>query len=380
VAVAIGAMALGACSDQPVPTEGRQQATSLDESGSTGPTPSLGGTNDAASLTQVISRGADGRTIVARANTTLGASALASRQALTRDRQADRPLFSVAANGVVTIDFEGYTVGTVLTSQYASTYGLSFSGAAVLVQGQSLNPPFPPHSGIDVIYDQTTTSAGQIAVAFQRPVSGVAVYITANASVPMTCRDRNGTVLGTAFLPRPNYVGAEQGIDPNYLLSVQSNGIMSCSWQGAAGGNSYTLDDLIFDPTSKGAVPKGPNGRSSHANLAHMCDYNGNIVPYPYFTTGFTHADDCGDTPAGSEGMNALTLKNWANLPIGAISRMQTCFYPSDQELNLQPSTAGEHWHTLVDRNPGPGCSYSSTDGIGYLFAEGEQRQVERDQ
>ena len=48
------------------------------------------------------------------------------------------------------ITFEGYPSGTVFTNQYP---GVNFNGATVLTLGISLNPQFPPHSGVNVVYN-----------------------------------------------------------------------------------------------------------------------------------------------------------------------------------------------------------------------------------
>lgn len=64
-----------------------------------------------------------------------------------------RPSFSVVPGPDVVLNFEGFAHYTPITSQFAD-FGVTFAGSTILNLGQGLNPVFPPHSGIGVIFDQ----------------------------------------------------------------------------------------------------------------------------------------------------------------------------------------------------------------------------------
>ncbi len=83
----------------------------------------------------------------------------------------------------VTLDFEGFPDGTVLTTQYP---GLTFSNAIVLSAGISLNEfEFPPHSGVNVASD----NGGPIVITFDSPVLSVSGYFTFLEPLTLTAYD-----------------------------------------------------------------------------------------------------------------------------------------------------------------------------------------------
>ena len=70
----------------------------------------------------------------------------------------------------ITLDFEDLADLTAVTNQYMDR-GISFEGATILGQGESLNYlHFPPRSGINVIYDD-----GSLVVRVVTPIYGVVV-------------------------------------------------------------------------------------------------------------------------------------------------------------------------------------------------------------
>jgi hypothetical protein len=294
-------------------------------------------------------------------------------------------LASVSSTGVVSIDFEGYTAATPITTQYAA-YGVTFAGATVLVQNVNLNSPYPPHSGTSVVYDETG-HGGTVTLSFARPVSSVAGFLTSLGSVGLACFDRNGGLIGASTLPAANYLGAPFGIAPNFLVAVTGRGIMRCVFQGGTSGNTFTLDDLTFDPTAGGRIPPGASTRAPGqytANQSYMCARSGQLVPFGYFLTGWTRRDECASScPPGyvclTNGMNALSLQPFIDKPVGF--RMSVCFYDSDAVLNEYPLQVGQHWRTDKIITGGPKCSYS-TGSIGIIVANwtGTQRNITRDQ
>jgi len=162
---------------------------------------------------------------------------------------------------------------------------------------------------------------------------------------------------------------------------------VSCTFQGGTTGNTFTLDDFTFDPTSEGRIPPGANPRAPSGpmavNQSFMCVRSGQLVPFGYFLTGWTRRDECSSTcPPGyicmTTGMNAFTLKHFVDKPLGY--RMSVCFYDEDAVLNEYPLLVGQHWRTDKIRLNGPKCSYS-TGSVSLIVANwtGTQRDITRD-
>jgi hypothetical protein len=371
----IGLAGLTACSD--APTSNRvaiPRAPGADLVDGSAPGPLAGAPSAAAA--------SDGQTLLLRdgrlsvVSGTAGAAASTSRRAAAQvslNQAPPAPMKAlVSSTGLVTIDFEGYTASTPVTTQY-SQYGVTFAGATVLVQNVNLNPPFPPHSGTAVVYD-VVGGGGAISLTFAKPVSSASAFVTGNRPIGLTCLDRNGKLVGASVLPAANFIGSGTGVSPNYLLAVTGQGIAKCTFQGGTSGNTYTLDDITVDPTSAGRVPPGPSGRSFVANQSFICDENGTRIPFGYFTTGWTRRSECDPQfcPNGyvclNIGMNALTLEPWIDKPIGY--EMKVCFYDTDTEVNFQPRTVGELWVSKETYFPGRDCSYTD-GGIGTVVING---------
>src|SRR5947209_3326359 len=60
----------------------------------------------------------------------------------------------------ITIDFEGYPQGTLITNQYAGL-GVNFSGQTTVLQAPFYNNGgYPPHSGTNVVYSASLNYIG----------------------------------------------------------------------------------------------------------------------------------------------------------------------------------------------------------------------------
>jgi hypothetical protein len=137
------------------------------------------------------------------------------------------------------ITFEGYPDLTVFTNQFPE---VDFNGATVLQLGGTLNPQFPPHSGINVVYNPS----GAMSIQFVAPVGYFEGYFTYNLPLVMQAFDVSNTLLATYnSVCSANYIGAGQGCDPNELGIVTANGIDHVLISGG-GGNNFTLDDAQF--------------------------------------------------------------------------------------------------------------------------------------
>lgn len=113
------------------------------------------------------------------------------------------------------ITFEGYADLTVFTTQFP---GVDFNGATVLQLGGSLNPQFPPHSGINVVYNPV----GPMSVQFAVPVGYFEGYFTYNQPLLIQAFDAGNNLLTTYnSVCSANYIGAgPAAIRMNWALSL----------------------------------------------------------------------------------------------------------------------------------------------------------------
>jgi hypothetical protein len=117
-----------------------------------------------------------------------------------------------------TITFEGLPSLTGVFNQYQSQ-GVIFSDAIILTKNVSLMDTYPPHSGVNVIYD---SPGGDIeADAFDEDWSSVSAYVTGGGAVTMTAHTSNGSVLTTGT-DGANYIGKGS---PNQLLTISADNI-----------------------------------------------------------------------------------------------------------------------------------------------------------
>lgn len=137
------------------------------------------------------------------------------------------------------ITFEGYADLTAFTNQFP---GVDFNGATVLQLGHSLNPQFPPHSGINVVYNPI----GPMSVQFATPVGYFEGYFTYNLPLLVQAFDAGNNLLASYnSVCSANYIGAGQGCNPNELGVVTAANISYVTISGG-GGNNFTLDDARF--------------------------------------------------------------------------------------------------------------------------------------
>jgi hypothetical protein len=136
-----------------------------------------------------------------------------------------------------TLTFEGFADFTVLTTQYP---GINFQGATVLTLGGSLNPQFPPHSGVNVIYNPI----GPMDLVFSTPISYFSGYVTYNSGMEIQAFDSLNNPLGAVFgAYSANYSGS--GNPPNEYLIITAANITKVELTGGA-GNNFVLDDATF--------------------------------------------------------------------------------------------------------------------------------------
>ncbi len=136
------------------------------------------------------------------------------------------------------ITFEGYRDGTVFTNQFP---GVNFNGATILQLGGSLNPQFPPHSSINVVYNPS----GPMTIDFASAVGYFSGYFTYNQSLTVQAFDSLNNLLGEYDgICSANYVGSGCGAPNEYGL-ITASGITHVVITGGA-GNNFTLDDVKF--------------------------------------------------------------------------------------------------------------------------------------
>jgi len=146
----------------------------------------------------------------------------------------------------VVYNFEQFASNTNLTTQLP---GLSFQHATILTQGVSLNAAYPPHSGVNVVFDNG--GALSFTITFASPVNNVGGYFTYSTRLTMAAFDAgNNQVASTSSLFTSNVIGNSVGGTPNEFIQVASaGGIAKVVITGNPTGNSFTLDDLTIGTT-----------------------------------------------------------------------------------------------------------------------------------
>jgi hypothetical protein len=143
------------------------------------------------------------------------------------------------------LTFEGFSDSTSLTSQYP---GLTFQSATVITAGISLNEfEFPPHSGINVVFDD----GGPISILFASPIIGFSGYFTYGLPLTLNAFDSGSNQVGQALsLFSSNLaLSGDTGSSPNEFLSLSfAAGISSVTITGDPAGGSFVLDDATFTP------------------------------------------------------------------------------------------------------------------------------------
>ena len=156
------------------------------------------------------------------------------------------------AGAVITLDFEGFSDSTPLTTQYA---GLTFSNATVITAGITLNElEFPPYSGSNVAFDD----GGPIVINFASPTLSFAGYFTYADPLTLAGFDVSSTQVGTAVSAFSSNLAlsGDLGSSPNEFLSVSfASGISSVTITGDSAGGSFVLDDATYT-TPEATVPE----------------------------------------------------------------------------------------------------------------------------
>lgn len=160
----------------------------------------------------------------------------------------------------IVIDFESLADLEVVDDQFLAL-GADFGATASILQaGASLNPIFPPNSGVNVIYDDPALGTGTIRVDAVGSLWAMAGgYVTGNTDVTLTAYAIDGTALGSASTGGANFIGAGTGLSPNIFLSVTANGIAYVEFSDS--GNTYVVDDFTLQAIpAPGAILLGGIG------------------------------------------------------------------------------------------------------------------------
>lgn len=102
-------------------------------------------------------------------------------------------LGAAAPSMAAVITFEGFDDGTVFTTQNFGA-GVTFAGAQILSLGGSPNPNFPPHSGVNVIYNQS----GAMTLDFSSEVDFFGGFFTHNQALLIEAYDAANTLVDSA--------------------------------------------------------------------------------------------------------------------------------------------------------------------------------------
>jgi hypothetical protein len=143
----------------------------------------------------------------------------------------------------VTLDFEGFSDSTALSTQYP---GLTFTDAIILTAGISLNEfELPPHSGGNVVSD----NGGPMTIDFSAPITTFAGYFT--YLEPLTIYAFNTgkiqVAMATSAYSSNDALFGDPGSSPNEFIQVSfTSGISSITITSDPAGGSFTMDDATF--------------------------------------------------------------------------------------------------------------------------------------
>jgi len=167
---------------------------------------------------------------------------------------------TVMAAPTIVIDFESLADGEIVYDQFLGLGVIFGANVSVLQDGTSLNPDFPPHSGINVIYDDPALGPGAFRMIAVGPLWAMAGgYVTGNTDVTMTAYALDHSVLGTTSTGGANYIGAGTGLLPNIFLSITAPGIFYVVFSDT--GNSFIVDDFTLQAIpAPGAILLGGIG------------------------------------------------------------------------------------------------------------------------
>jgi|SRR5579883_1368821 len=173
-----------------------------------------------------------------------------------------RPLFvlavlvlfsqSAASAATLTLDFEGFSDSTPLTTQIPS---LTFVNATVIAAGVSLNEfEFPPHSGANVLFDD----GGPIAITFASQITDFRGYFTYSQPLTLAALDVTSAQVASAQSAFSNNeaLSGDSGSSPNELLALSfAGGISGITIAGDTAGGSFVVDDLTVNASVPEPVP-----------------------------------------------------------------------------------------------------------------------------
>jgi hypothetical protein len=154
--------------------------------------------------------------------------------------------------GTITLDFEGFSDSTSLTTQYP---GLTFTNTTIITAGISLNEfEFPPRSGSNVAFDD----GGPIFISFDNPILSFGGYFTYAEPLTLAAFDSTSTQVATAvsLFSNNEALSGDLGSSPNEFLQVSfASGISSVTITGNPGGGSFVTDDATCTTASEVPEP-----------------------------------------------------------------------------------------------------------------------------
>ena len=140
---------------------------------------------------------------------------------------------ALAFAGTVTINFEQYSQGTVITNQYAPM-GVTFNGPTQLISPNYNFGGYPPHSGNGVIYN----SANPIVATFLGTTSFFSGWYSSAGDVTVNAYGSGNNLLATLHL------GNDYGSSDPFSLSAA--GIHYVTVTESLGPNYLVIDDISF--------------------------------------------------------------------------------------------------------------------------------------
>jgi uncharacterized protein YfaP (DUF2135 family) len=146
----------------------------------------------------------------------------------------------------ILLDFETLADDTPITTQFT---GAVFSNTTVATAGISLNEfEFPPRSGVNVVFDD----GGPITITFSPlPSTRFGGFFTYSTPLTIIAFDALNNPVGAAVSTFSSNLAmsGDIGSTPNEFLEiVAGTGIARVTIAGDLQGESFTLDDMTFEP------------------------------------------------------------------------------------------------------------------------------------
>ena len=158
---------------------------------------------------------------------------------------------------VITLDFEGFPDGTVLSTQYPN---VTFSNAIILSSGISLNEfEFPPHFGTNIVSDD----GGSMFISFATPILSFSGYFTYAQPLILQAFDTSSNQIANAASVFSNNMAlsGDPGSSPNEFIQLSfAGGISGLRITGDAAGGSFVLDDMTYSTGAVSSVPEPSSG------------------------------------------------------------------------------------------------------------------------